>query len=91
MLSKVLTPCTHNLILLYCLASLLTFLCCLDIGFEACSPNGAVRLVNGTEEEGTVEYCYNGYWNAICADLEIGEIDFFCKKLGYTTGGKINK
>ena len=61
----------------------------LESEFESCSPNGAVRLVNGTETEGRVEYCHNGQWMAICGSLQDEEIAVICRQLGYTPYGGI--
>ena len=50
--------------------------------------DGDVRLVNGTtSNEGRVEYCIYGYWNAICTNYDYllnGHTAYnICNKLGY--------
>ena len=46
--------------------------------------SGKVRLVNGeTENEGRVEYCYNGDWAPVCS-LNSTTASLVCQKLGYT-------
>ena len=45
--------------------------------------NGDVRLVNGNKDnEGRVEYCYNGQWSPMCS-LNTYTARLVCKKLGY--------
>ena len=45
--------------------------------------NGDVRLVNGNKDnEGRVEYCYNGQWSPMCS-LSTYTARLVCKELGY--------
>ena len=52
-------------------------------GAEKCD-NAGVRLVDGqTDNEGRVEYCYNGAWSPVC-QLDSTTAVLICKALGYT-------
>ena len=58
-----------------------------DTDVDDCSPNGAVRLVDGNATEGRVEYCYNGQWSAICRTFHDEEIAVTCRQLGFSPYG----
>ena len=50
----------------------------------ACTHEGNVRLVNGeSENEGRIEYCYNGTWVPLC-NMNEYTASLVCKELGYT-------
>ena len=52
--------------------------------------NGDVHLVNGdTDNEGRVEYCYNGTWAPVCS-LASKTALLICKQLGYSQLARMN-
>ena len=49
-----------------------------------CDFNGNLRLTGGnTNDEGVLEYCYNGEWSIFC-NLDDEEAAVACKQLGYS-------
>ena len=53
-------------------------------GGAQCTTNGEVRLTGGRIlAEGTLEYCYSGYWSPFCY-LGPNEATVVCRKLGYS-------
>ena len=49
----------------------------------SCAQNGNLRLTGGkNNNEGVLEYCYNGYWSPFC-NLDDEEATVACKQLGY--------
>ena len=65
------------------------FISTVSISFQ-CTPNGAVRLVNGTTlQEGRLELCIGSNWSTVCND-HWGESDsrVVCRQLGYNENGK---
>ena len=50
---------------------------------ESCT-NGDVRLVDGaSDNEGRIEYCYDGYYTPVCS-ITSTVASVICKTLGYT-------
>ena len=59
---------------------------------DACSSEGAVRLVSGLgPHEGRVESCQNGEWATLCGRQfwDDTEATVICRQLGYPTESKI--
>ena len=57
---------------------------CYDPTMGGSCTSGDIRLVNGnTDDEGRVEYCYEGGWSPMCS-LDAHTASLICKKLGYT-------
>ena len=51
---------------------------------SSCSNSGSLRLTGGTtDNEGVLEYCYNGKWSPFCY-LDDEEAAVACKQLGYS-------
>ena len=49
----------------------------------SCAQNGTLRLTGGkNNNEGVLEYCYNGYWSPFC-HLDGEEAVVACKQLGH--------
>ena len=47
--------------------------------------NGEVRLIGSSSlAEGTLEYCYSGYWSPFCY-LRTNEAIVACRQLGYSS------
>ena len=72
----------------------LFFFACTLIRYTVCSPEGAVRLVNGSSHiEGRVEYCSNGVWGTVSSDgfdsfsLQVVCQSALARKLGHLSYG----
>jgi deleted-in-malignant-brain-tumors protein 1 len=59
------------------------------VGTRMCI-DGEVRLFDGenfSQREGRVEMCFNGVWEAVCADgWDEVATNIVCSQLGYSTG-----
>ena len=55
--------------------------------FKACSPEGRIRLVGGSDIAGRVEICHDGRWASICGEgWDTADANVTCRQLGYTSG-----
>lgn len=50
---------------------------------------GAIRLVNGTVNQGRIEVCSNNVWGTVCDDQWSGfDAAVACRQLGFSPSGK---
>ena len=58
------------------------------LGSKLCT-EGDIRLVEGSQTEGTVQYCHNSKWGWVCGDSwTVTTAQVACKQLGLPSSGK---
>ena len=59
--------------------------------FPAVCDNFDIRLANGNDKGGRLEFCYEGVWGTVCGDGTWDTVDaqVVCRQLGYPIEGVI--
>ena len=50
---------------------------------------GDIRVIEGTPQDGFLEYCIDGVWGVVCGpNWDDNDADVACRQLGYQPSGK---